>query len=114
MESVNFVPTGKWVSAHTSAYESVQWQLVSIFQNWYQIYGKSRIESQIHSKGHVKLMQRVKIAHSFLHFVSNLFHFMILRLSMWFHIWLSKNFSKPTSKKGEISRFNRSLLIESF
>ena len=26
------------------------------------------------------------------------------------HVWLSKNFSKPTSKNGEIGRFNRSYL----
>ena len=32
------------------------------------------------SKGPVKLMQRVKIAHSFLQSVSNLFHFIILSL----------------------------------
>ena len=31
-------------------------------------------------KGLVKLMQRVKIAHSFLQSVSNLFHFIILTL----------------------------------
>ena len=30
------------------------------------------------SKGLVKLIQRVKIAHSFLQYVSNLFHFTIL------------------------------------
>ena len=34
------------------------------------------------AKGTVKLMQRVKIAHSFLQFVSNLFHFIILILPM--------------------------------
>ena len=65
-------------------------------------------------KGPVKLIYRVKIAHSFLQFVSNQFHFIILILSMWFYKWLSKNFSKPTSKNGEIGRFSRPLLIESF
>ena len=30
------------------------------------------------------------------------------------YLWLLKNFSKTTSKSGEIGRFNRSLLIESF
>ena len=40
-------------------------------------------------------------AHSFSQTVSNLFHFIILSLPMWFYIWLSKNFSKPTSKNGE-------------
>ena len=34
------------------------------------------------SKGSVKLMQPVKIAHSFLRYVSNLFHFIILSLPM--------------------------------
>ena len=34
------------------------------------------------SKGPVKLIQRVKIAHSFLRSVSNLFHFIILSLHM--------------------------------
>ena len=58
------------------------------------------------SKGPVKLIQRVKIAHSFLRSVSNLFHFIILSLHMKFYTWLSKNFSKATSKNGEIGRFN--------
>ena len=57
-------------------------------------------------KGPVKLIQQIKIAHSFPQFVSNLFHFMILSLPMYFYIWLSKNFSKPTPKNGEIGRFN--------
>ena len=37
-----------------------------------------------------------------------------LSLPMWFYIRLRKNFSKPTSEKGEINHFNRSLLIELF
>ena len=57
-------------------------------------------------KGSVKLMQRVKIAHSFLQSVSYLFHFITLSLPMKFYIWLSKKFSKPTFKIGEIGRFN--------
>ena len=65
-------------------------------------------------KGPVKLMQLVKIAHSFLQSVSNLFHFIILSLPVKFYTWLSKNFSKPTSKNGEICHFNWALLIESF
>ena len=44
----------------------------------------------------------------------NLFHFIILSLPMQFYIWLPKNFSELTSKNGEIGRFSRSLLIESF
>ena len=66
------------------------------------------------AKGPVKLIKRVKIAHSFLQSVSNQFHVIILSLPMYFYNWLSKNFSKSTSKNGEIGRFNRSLLIESF
>ena len=54
----------------------------------------------------VKLIQRVKIAHSFLQSVSNLFHFIILSLPMSFCIRLSKNFLELTSKTGEIDRFN--------
>ena len=34
------------------------------------------------SEGPVKLVQRVKIAHSFLQSVSNLFHFIILTFAM--------------------------------
>ena len=49
--------------------------------------------------GPVKLIQRVKIAHSFLQFVSNLFHFIILSLSIQFYIRLSKNFPKPKIEK---------------
>ena len=32
------------------------------------------------------------------------------KLAHVLYIWLSKNFSKPTSKNGEIGRFDRSLL----
>ena len=70
--------------------------------------------NEIFDKGPVKLTQQVKIAHSFLPTVSNQFHVIILRLPMQFYKWLSKNFSKPTSKNGEIGRFNLSSLIESF
>ena len=66
------------------------------------------------AKGPVKLIKRVKIAHSFLQSVSNQFHVIILSLPMLFYKWLSKNFLKPTSKNGEIDRFNLSLLTESF
>ena len=40
-----------------------------------------------------------------------LYHF---KLAYVFYIWLSKNFSKPTSRNEEIGRFNQSLLMESF
>ena len=54
----------------------------------------------------MKLIQRVKIAHSFLQSLSNLFHFINLSLPMQIYTWLSKNFSKATSKNGEIGHFN--------
>ena len=65
-------------------------------------------------KGPVKLIKRVKIAHSFLQAVSNQFHVIILNLPMWFYKWLSKNFSKHTSKNGEKDCLKLSLLVESF
>ena len=68
----------------------------------------------VDEKGPVKLIQRVKIAHSFLQSVSNLFHFIILSFATYFCTWLSKNFSRPASKNGEICRFNRSPLVKSF
>ena len=71
-------------------------------------------KSWLFGKGPVKLMQQVKMAHSFLQSVSNLFHFINLSLVMWLFIWLSKNFSRPTSKKWKNRPFNPSLLIESF
>ena len=57
-------------------------------------------------KGPVKLMQWMKIAHWFLQSVSNLFHFISLSLPIKFFIWLSKSFSKPSTKNGEISHLN--------
>ena len=57
-------------------------------------------------KGPVKPIKQVKIAHSFLQSVSNQFHVIILSLPMYFYKWLSKNFLKPTSKNGDIGRFN--------
>ena len=65
-------------------------------------------------KGPVKLIKRMKIAHSFLQSVSDQFHILISSLPMQFYKWLSKNFSKPTFRNGEIGRCNRSLLKESF
>ena len=59
----------------------------------------------VRDKGPVKLIQRVKIAHSFLQSV-NLFHFIVLSLPMELSIWLSENFSEHTSENGEIGRFN--------
>ena len=58
------------------------------------------------AKGPVKLFHRVKIAHSFLQSVSNLFHFIIFILPMYFYTWPSENFSKATSRNGKIDRFN--------
>ena len=57
-------------------------------------------------EGPVKLIKRVKIAHSFLQSVSDQFHVIILSLPMYFYKWLSKNFSKPTSKNGDMDRFH--------
>ena len=58
-------------------------------------------------------MQRVKIAHSLLQSVKSvqLYHFKLAYLVLYI---AAKKFSKPTSKNGEIGRFNWSLLIESF
>ena len=53
-------------------------------------------------------MQWMKIAHSFLRSVSDpLYHFKLA-------YEMSKNFFEPTSKNGEIGRFNWYLLMESF
>ena len=41
-----------------------------------------RVESQAFGKGPVKLIKQVKIAHSFLRFVSGQFHVIILSLPM--------------------------------
>ena len=60
----------------------------------------------IKAKGPVKLMKRVKIAHSFSQSVSNQFLIIILCLPIWFYKWLSKNFLKSTSKNGEIGHVN--------
>ena len=48
----------------------------------------------------------VKIAHSFLQSVSNLFYFIILNLPIYSYIWLLKIFSKLTSNNREIGLFN--------
>ena len=57
-------------------------------------------------KGPVELINRVKIAHSFLQSVSDRFHVIILSLPMQFYKLLSKNFSKPTSKNGDMNHSN--------
>ena len=67
---------------------------------------KGRYGCAARAKGPVKLIKRVKIAHSFLQSVSNQFHVIILSLPMQFYKWLSKNFLKPTSKHGDIGHFN--------
>ena len=58
-------------------------------------------------------MQCVKIAHSFLVCVKfvPLYYFKLAYVVLHMTV---KEFFKPTSKNGEIGRFNRSLLIESF
>ena len=67
---------------------------------------KKIITLSLPCKGPVKLIKRVKIAHSFLQSVSNQFHFIILSLPMQVYKWLSKNFLKPTSKHEDIGHFN--------
>ena len=61
------------------------------------------------NKGHFKLIKRVKIAHSFLQSGSDQFHVMILSLPMYFYKWLSKNFSKPTSKNGDMGHWKAAI-----
>ena len=56
-------------------------------------------------KGPVKLMQQVKIAHSFLQFVSDQFHIIILSLLMWFYKWLSKFFKNLLLKMEKHAAF---------
>ena len=58
-------------------------------------------------------MQRVKIAHSFLQSVKSVphYHFKLAYVVLQMAV---KEFFETCSKNGEIGRFNRSLLIESF
>ena len=87
---------------------------IFVFEDQVPMTLRSQATVSLFHKGPVKLKQRVQIAHSFLRSSSNQFHVIILSLSMKFYKLMSKNFSKPTSKNGEIGRFNRSLLTESF
>ena len=67
------------------------------------------------SKGLVKLIHRVKIAHSFLQSVSNLFHFMHdFKLAYLVLHAVVKEFFETPSKNGEMDRFKLAILIESF
>ena len=50
------------------------------------------------NKGPEKLIQQLKIVHSFLHAFLNLFNFVISSLSLYFCIWLLKEFSEPAFK----------------
>ena len=52
----------------------------------------------------MKLIQQVKISHSLLQPVSNLFHFVILSLTYTALYMAVKEFFEPTSKNGEIGR----------
>ena len=58
-------------------------------------------------------MQRVKIAYLYLQSVKSVpsYHFKLAYVVLQMAV---KEFSKPTSKNGEIGHFNQSLLIESF
>ena len=60
----------------------------------------------VFNKGLVKLIKWLKIAHSILQSVSDQFHVIILSLPMEFYKWLLKNFSKLTSKNGDMGHFN--------
>ena len=53
-----------------------------------------------------KTLQRVKYLIDVLQSESSLFRFIILNLPLQSYIWLSKNFSKPTSKNEERGCFN--------
>ena len=64
-------------------------------------------------KGHVKLIEWVKIAILFLHVTSKLIRFTILNLSESFYVRLSKNFSKQFTNKSKIT-YNDVSFIESF
>ena len=63
-------------------------------------------------KGPVKLIKRVKIAHSFLVFVKSVprYHFKLAYVILQ----MAVKELKPTSKNRETGRFYRFLLIESF
>ena len=65
-------------------------------------------------KESVKLIQRVKTAHLFLVFVISvpLYYFKLAYVML--HMAVKKVFETDFSKNGEMGRFNRSLLIESF
>ena len=61
----------------------------------------------------MKLLQRVKIAHSFYSLCQFCSTLSFYSAYVVLHIAV-KEFSKPTFKYGEIGRFNRSSLTESF
>ena len=55
----------------------------------------------------MRLIQRVKIAHSFLQSVSGLFHFINYKLAYLLqHMAVKDFFAKATYKKRKIDRFN--------
>ena len=57
-------------------------------------------------KGPVKLIQWVKIPHSLLQHVSNLFNYHFKLAYVILHMAVKEFFEKPTSEHGEIDRFN--------
>ena len=57
-------------------------------------------------KGHVKLIQWMKVALLFLHVTPEQFKFTILNLPGGFYIRLSKNVSKRLTNKSKITMFN--------
>ena len=58
------------------------------------------------NKGPVKVIKGVKIAHSFLQSVRSVPRYRFKLAYVILQIWLSKNFSGPTSKNGDMGRFN--------
>ena len=90
----------------------IKYEYETFIQLW--LYGSPYI-SKCRQKAPVKLIQWVKIAHSFFVCVKSVPLYKFLKACLC----SSTNgcqiiFLKPTSKNGEICRFNRSLLTESF
>ena len=106
-----FIPLGIKIHFRLKQIFTTQRQVTSsLIQRFKKIFERQKSDSWLMTtqfkKGPARLIQRVKIAHPFLQSVSSLFHSIILSLPAWFYIWLSNNVSEPTTKNGEIGRFN--------
>ena len=64
------------------AFSPAEWVNLPIIKPWFDVWIHSCLRISSHGKGPVKLIKWVKIAHSFLQFVSNQFHVIILSLPM--------------------------------